>query len=96
MSIMRCEKHNLQFDSDFHIECPVCDGIPLGATVRDLKTILSKYPDEMKIYLSSDAEGNSFHLLDTDYISVENINDLTDGSGDENDNTEVLVLWPEH
>lgn len=26
MSIMRCQKHDIQFDSDFNVECPLCEG----------------------------------------------------------------------
>lgn len=52
--------------------------------VVELKDILSGLPDEMEIFMSSDAEGNDLHSVDT--VLREKTYD-----GDT-----VAVVWPMH
>lgn len=69
-------------------------------TVKELKDILEKYPDEFKVILSADAEGNSFspvsevepamYVDETDWFGyVITGEDLEPG-----ESHDCLVLWP--
>jgi hypothetical protein len=57
--------------------------------VVELKNILSGFPDEMDIYMSSDAEGNNYHSVDT--VSREDT--YKDG---EYGGESVALIWPMH
>lgn len=64
--------------------------------VRELIAILNAkgLPDQ-EIVMSSDAEGNSFHLADG--FSIEKTEDMkVEGARVDTNKEECIVLWPEH
>lgn len=61
-------------------------------TVKQLKKIINKYPDDLLVVLSSDSEGNSFSQLY--HLETNNIGILNNSDVSGNDTDEALVLYP--
>ncbi len=73
-------------------------------TVGDLKAILENYPDDMKVFLSIDSEGNEYKQIaeveDHDvYYVDEDYNEKTkswafENYDSDNEDEVVLMIWP--
>jgi hypothetical protein len=73
-------------------------------TVAALRAQLIDLPNDMPVIISRDAEGNGFHLIATDGISINKATTFLDNrwptidlgeSCDDDDPEAALIIWPD-